>query len=169
MFRDFTKYDVLADGRIWSKSHKKFLKPRKNKHGYLQVNLSDNNNYIKNYQHHRVIYEAVTGQPIPEGYDVNHIDECKTNNSFDNLNLMTRAENNAWGTRTERHVQAMTNNPKISKRVAAYDKNGELVMIFASTREAGRQGFQNSHVSACCRGERKTHKGYEWRYLDDNE
>ena len=34
-FRDFDKYDVLEDGRIWSYSHKKFLKPCTMKDGKL--------------------------------------------------------------------------------------------------------------------------------------
>ena len=52
-----------------------------------------------------------------------------------------------------------------SKAVQALDKvTGEVVMEFQSAMEAERHGFNNSHVSACCRGERKSHKGYIWRY-----
>lgn len=50
------------------------------------------------------------------------------------------------------------------KQVCAF-KNNELVMTFPSTAEAGRQGFCQVSVAACCRGERKTHKGYTWKYL----
>ena len=51
-----------------------------------------------------------------------------------------------------------------SKQVGAF-KDGELVMAFQSTNEARRQGFNKGHISACCRGKLKTHKGFEWRYL----
>lgn len=54
---------------------------------------------------------------------------------------------------------------KQSKQVAAY-KDGSLAMIFPSTMEAGRQGFNQSHISACCNGIRNYHKGYTWRYLN---
>ena len=55
-------------------------------------------------------------------------------------------------------------NIKLSRRVGAY-KNGELIMTFQSTSEAGRNGFSSGHVSACCRGERRVHKGYNWYYI----
>ena len=63
----------------------------------------------------------------------------------------------------------MTNNPKISKAVGAF-KDGELVMRFQSTKEAQRQGFNQSAVCSCCRncfnrlGNNK-YKGFEWRYI----
>ena len=38
-------------------------------------------------------------------------------------------------------------------------------MTFPSTKEAGRNGFNNRHISECCIGKRKTHRGYEWRYI----
>ena len=173
-FRDFEKYEIYEDGRIWSYSHKKFLKPFTMKNGYQLVRLSDNEGNIKTYQLHRVVYEAIIGEPIPEWIDVNHIDECKTNNNFNNLNLMTRKENCNFGTRNARIIKsltnnqklskALTNNPKLSKAVGAY-KNGNLVMSFPSIAEAQRQGFDCSHISACCNGKLKTHKGYTWKYI----
>lgn len=164
MFKDYTKYEVYEDGRIWSYSHKKWLKPQLDKYGYQRVLLSDNDGKRKTYQVHRVVYEAVTGEPIPEGMQCNHINECKTDNRFCNINLLTPKENTNWGTRTERASKSKTNNPKRSKQVGAY-KNGELVMTFPSAREAGRQGFKQGNVSACCRGELKTYKGFVWRYI----
>ena len=164
MFKNYKKYEVYDDGRIWSYSHKKWLKPQLDKYGYQRVNLSDNECKRKTYQVHRVVYEAVTGESIPEGMQCNHINEDKTDNRFCNINLLTPKENTNWGTRTERASKAKTNNPKRSKQVGAF-KDGELVMTFPSAREAGRQGFHQSNVSSCCRGELKTYKGFEWRYI----
>ena len=162
MFRNFTKYEVYEDGRIWSYSHKKFLKLETIKDGYQRVCLLNNEGKIKKYLVHRVVYEAVTGNPIPEGLQVNHIDEDKTNNHITNLNLMTCKQNNNYGTRTERAAKAH------NKQVGAY-RNGELVMTFQSTMEAKRNGFSQSGISECCNGKRKTHKGYEWKYIYINE
>ena len=177
-FRDYDNYEIYEDGRIFSYFTKKFLKPATNKDGYQVVGLIDNNGKRKKYLVHRVIYEVFSGEQIPEGMQCNHIDEDKTNNQKSNINLMTPKENVNWGTRTERasksiskaltnnpkRSKAMTNNPKISKAVGAF-KNGELVMVFPSTNEAKRQGFHQGNVSACCRGEMKTHRGYTWRYI----
>lgn len=163
MFKDFTKYEVFENGQIWSYSRNKFLKPITNNRGYQLVHLSDNEGKRKWYLLHRVIYESVTGEPIPEGLEVNHKNEDKTDCSFANLNLLTHNENLNFGTRNERAAKAQTNG-KRSKAVGAY-KNDELVLVFPSTREASRQGFDQGHIAACCRGESKTHKGYTWKYI----
>ena len=103
MFRDFTKYEVYADGRIWSYKRNKFLKPQtNNKCGYQRVTLVDNEGKKKIYQLHRVVWESVTGEHIPEGYEINHISEDKNDCSFENLELLTHKENCNFGTRNER-------------------------------------------------------------------
>ena len=168
MFRNYQNYEVYEDGRIWSYKTKKFLKPSTTNKGYQIVKLFDNEGKPKMFYLHRVVYESVSGAPIPENLQVNHISEDKTDCSFANLNLLTPKQNINWGTCIERRAKtqskANTNNPKRSKAVGAY-RNGELVMSFPSTNEAQRQGFSQGSVAACCRGERKTHKGYTWKYI----
>ena len=168
-FRDYSDYDVFEDGRIYSYKSKKFLKPYTRKDGYQQVNLSDNEGNIKTYLLHRVVYEAVTGAPIPSNKEINHRNEIKTSNMITNLELISHKENVNYGSGIERCHKALTNNTKISKQVGAY-KNGELVMTFPSTAECGRQGFRKGNVSACCRNcfnrpGNNVYRGYEWRYL----
>lgn len=102
MFRNFTKYEVYDDGRVWSYKRNKFLKPHLDKDGYYQIRLTDNEGKMKTYYLHRVVYEAVTSEPIQEGMQINHIDENKANNHISNLNLMSPKENCNWGTRNER-------------------------------------------------------------------
>ena len=157
-FRDYSNYEVYEDGKIFSYITKKFLKPQLDKDGYQRVFLYDNDGKRKKYGVHRIVYEAVTGEPIPEGMQCNHIDERKDNNARSNINLMYPKENTNWGTGISRRAK------KRSKQVGAY-KDGKLVMTFQSTMEAGRNGFCQGHIAACCRGERKTHKGYTWKYL----
>lgn len=172
-FRNFEKYDVYEDGRIWSYSHKKFLKPITKKNGYQQVALTDNEGKCKWYFLHRVVYETFSGEPIPPNMQVNHIDEKKDNNARSNLNLMSAKQNINWGSgisrRAKTQSKVLINNPKSSKAVGAF-KNGNLVMAFPSLMEAQRQGFNHSAVFYCCRncyireGNNK-YKGFEWRYL----
>lgn len=52
------------------------------------------------------------------------------------------------------------------KKVYQYTLDGELVKEWPSTKECGRNGFTQTRVAACCRGEYgcKTYKGYKWSY-----
>ena len=45
--------------------------------------------------------------------------------------------------------------------------NGEFVKIYDCISETGRNGFTAPNVSKCCRGLRKYHKGYMWKYLEE--
>ena len=158
MFKNFTKYEVYEDGRIWSHKSNKFLKPITRKNGYQQVKLSDNEGKIKMYLVHRVVYEAVTGRPIPPSYEINHRSEVKTENMISNLELVSHKENINYGSGIERCTKAR------SKQVGAY-KNDELVMTFQSTKEAERNGFHHSAVGKCCNGKLPHYKGFEWRFI----
>ena len=169
MFRDYTNYDVLPSGRIWSKSHKKFLKPYTMKNGYQMVSLFDNEGKQHKQYVHRVCWIAVNGREVPEGMELDHIDSNKKNNHISNLRLCTHQENCNFGTRNARIANALKGKINHSpKRVGAF-KNGELQMVFESINEAHRQGYDQSNVWACCNGKRKTHKGYEWKYLDEEQ
>lgn len=164
MFKDYTKYEVYPNGKIWSYSQKKWLKPFTNKKdGYQRVSLVDNEGKRKTFLVHRVIFEAVTRSPIPKGFEINHISEAKDENFFANLQLLSHKDNLNYGSRNARASKTKTNGVR-SKQVGAF-RNNELVMKFPSTAECGRQGFNQGNVAACCRGELKTYKGFEWRYI----
>ena len=162
-FRDYSNYEVYEDGRIWSYKTKRFLKPSTLPNGYQQVHLYDNEGKSKMYLLHRVVWEAVNGSPIPEGMQINHRSEVKTENMITNLELVSHKENINYGTGIKRRAKTQ------SKQVGAF-KNGELVMTFQSLTDAQRNGFRQGNVSMCCRncfnkpGNNK-YKGFEWRYL----
>ena len=169
-FRDFDKYEVYPDGRIWSYKSKKFLKPFTNKKGYQLVTLNDNECKQKTYLLHRIVWEAVTGEPIPQGMQINHRNEIKTDNRFfENLELVTPKQNLNFGTRNSRASKSLKNSTKLSKQVGAF-KNDELILSFPSTTEAQRQGFNIVAVSSCCRNcyirpGNNVYKGYTWRFI----
>lgn len=177
MFRDYHNYEVFEDGRIWSKKRKKFLKPATLPNGYQQVSLYDNNGKHHSQLVHRVCWIAVNGREVPEGMQIHHRNEDKTMNAIWNLDLVSAKENCNFGTRNERIAKAQskamkgnTNRPK--KRVAAYNADGELVMVFDSIAEAGRNGYHQGNVCSCCRNcfnreGNNVYKGFTWKYLDN--
>ena len=57
-------------------------------------------------------------------------------------------------------------NDKRSKKVLQFTLDGEFVREWPSTAECGRNGYNEGHVAACCRGEEKSHKGYIFQFKD---
>lgn len=50
-------------------------------------------------------------------------------------------------------------------KVLQYSLKGILIKVWDSLMDVQRElGLYNSHISACCRGKRKTHGGFSWRY-----
>ena len=145
----------------------KVRKLKTDRRGYQQVHLSKDGEG-KRFLVHRLVYTAFNGE-IPEGMEVNHINEVKSDNQIENLNLMTHVENVNWGTRNQRAAKAIINHPLKSKPVVGCDHEGNVVVTFPSTQEAGRNGFTESSVASCCRGVKhhKTHKGLIWKYVSD--
>ena len=65
---------------------------------------------------------------------------------------------------TKKKLSESLTNGKLSKPVLQLSLDGEFIREWPSTAECGRNGFNKYMVAACCRGERKSHKGYIWRY-----
>jgi len=153
------RYQASTWGRIRSMSWERTGKIRVLKvllcgDGYQCVHLFKNGK-PKTCLVHRLVWETFNGS-IPEGYEVNHINEDKTDNRLENLNLMTPKENMNYGTRTQRVAD------KLSDPVLQLTLDYELVKEWSSASEAGRNGFSRVCVSYCCLGKIKTHKGYIW-------
>lgn len=155
--KNFSNYEIYPEeGKVWSYKRNRFVGAQ-HPNGYWYVTLTDDDGKQKTSLLHKVIWTSVNGQ-IPEGLDVNHIDEDKSNNSISNLNLMTRKDNINWGSGIERRAE------KQSKQVGAH-QNGVLIMTFQSVSEAARYvGGGTSSITKCCRGKQKSHKGFIWRY-----
>ena len=61
------------------------------KAGYSQIGIHSGG-IQKKYYVHRLVWIAFNGE-IPEGYEIDHDDNDKSNNALRNLNLITRKEN----------------------------------------------------------------------------
>ena len=155
------------------------MNPAEDTKGYLQVKLWKNGEY-KTCSVHRLV--AFTFLDNPENKpEVNHKIEGKKGKTMNmvifnedgsvdeertTIEWVTPKENSNYATRNERISKANTNG-KCSKRVIQFTLNGEFVREWESTMECGRNGFNHSHVAACCRGEKPQYKGFLWMYYDD--
>ena len=180
---EYPNYMVSNMGNVKSLNYKhtgreKILKSSVDKIGYMYVGLCKNG-VKKKCQVHRLVAEAFYGE-IPNGMQVNHINEIKTDNRLENLNLMTPKENCNWGTRNKRVAEKATNG-KCSKPVLKIDPiSNEIVAEFPSLREVERQlGISNSSILKCCKGGyfcKGRNKwvnvsqayGYKWQYKKED-
>ena len=181
----YENYQVSNFGKILSLNYgrtgkSKLKRLNKTKTGYQQVRLSKNGKKDTFYVH-RIVAE--TFLPNPEGKpEVNHKIEGKKGKTMNfvffnedgtidkertTIEWVTRKENNNYATRNERAGKAISKantNGKLSKKVLQFTLDGEFVREYPSEAECARNGFCQGHVSRCCRGERKSHKGFIFKY-----
>ena len=156
--KDYPDYQVSNMGRVKSLNYnrtgeEKIMKISKNNWGYLLVNLHKEGKQ-KHYYIHRLVATAFI--PNPDNLSqVNHINEDKTDNRVDNLEWCTQQYNTNYGTRTE----------KTQKPVLQFTLDGEFIKQWDSARAVERElGFNNSDLSKCCKGKKKSVGGFKWCY-----
>ncbi len=104
-------------------------------------------------------------------YNKSHSQETKNKISKANKNRKMSEEF------CKRRSEYMKNNPiskevykKIAEankiKIAQYDINMNLIEIHESAADLCRKRpeFSTGHISSCCKGKRKTHKGFIWKY-----
>ena len=165
----FSNYWIFPTlGMVWSLFSNRWIGSPDKKSGYWYVTLIDDNGKQHTFLLHRLIWEAVNGE-IPEGMEINHTTEDKNMNGIQHLSLCTHKENMNFGTgiqrMTEKRKGVFVNRTDQSKQVAAY-QNDTLIMVFPSTMEAQRQGFDRSAIFKCCNGKIPHYKNYHWKYLN---
>lgn len=161
----YENYQVSNLGRVKSLNYNRtgkeqILKPVKRKNKYLSVNLCKNGK-IKNLLVHRLVAQAFLPNPknMP---DINHKDENKQMNIVSNLEWCTRKQNINYGTHNERVAKTL------SIPIVQLTKNGEYIATYQGAMQVEKDlGFNNSNISSCCNGKRKTANGYKWQYLSD--
>ena len=171
-------YEVSNDGQVRSLfRYKKVLKPHlRNGYHNFQLFKDKVGKYIGA---HRLV--AMAFIPNPDGLPfVNHKDECRTNNSVENLEWCTPEYNFMYGTARQRAI-AKTNykDPKrlawasklgtsTGKPIAQYTRDGKFVKQYASASEASREnGWVISNIREVVLGKRKTAYNYIFKEVKE--
>lgn len=124
------------------------------------VDLIDKHGKRKSCYIHRLVAKTFLPNPPKNYTQVNHKTENKEINFVNQIEYCSPSYNMNYGTQFIRRA----------KPVAAYDiKTGTLIMIFDSQKSAAKSGFRQSSISLCINGRIKTHRGYIWRKIDNNE
>lgn len=162
--------NVCGGGKRWLAG--RVLKPGKHRNGYVTVNLCKNGVQVC-FSVHRLVgmafpdlvgwTEDAKGRPFEE-LQINHKNEVdKTDNRVENLEWCTAKYNMNYGTAIERKTKLQTNG-KLAKTVYQCTPDGELVRVWPSTAECGRNGFSAGNVSLACLGVYRQYKGFIWSY-----
>ena len=156
-------YQVSNTGKVKSMNYRHtgvpgIMTPRKNNSGYQLVTIC---NAGKKYDCtvHRLVWETFVG-PIPEGMQINHKDENKSNNSLENLEIMTPKQNANYGTRNIRTGLSL------SKPIAKLDMTtGKILKEYPSLSCAMKE--YGTGVAHAALGNYKQAYGFKWKYLSD--
>lgn len=98
-----------------------------NHKGYRKLILSIDGNPTTYYVH-RLVWEAFNGK-IPDGMQINHINEIKDDNRLSNLSLATAKENANWGTRNARVAEKITHSLSDAQAVLGTKFNKNINII----------------------------------------
>lgn len=127
-------YEIDTEGNVYSNKQRKErkLKPQRasqSKKGYFQVRLFTNEYPKGRLQYvHRLVYETFVGE-IPEGKEIDHINNDSTDNRLDNIQLLTRRENitkfseEKWGSSLRRRRDEFI---QLYEKLGSYQKVADV-------------------------------------------
>lgn len=159
-YADYSRYSFNPEDDWGDYDNGKYREPYFNKLGYSSHSYLCDDGKFHNMSEHTVKWEYFNGK-IPEGYEIDHIIPVRNGgtNKLSNLRLVTHEEN---------MNNEITTNENCAKGhwkvVYQYDLDNNLIKIWDSALDAAENGFYYQNIARCCRGERKTHKGYKWSY-----
>lgn len=162
--KDFPNYQIDTNGDIQNLRTGRILKTGKNQKGYHHITLS-NKGKSKTTTIHKLVFTTYIGQ-TKKGYDINHIDGNKNNNSVSNLELITRKENcqkavlngqikSGFDCKLSVNVQQI--NPLTNSVINTY---GSIIIATKETNVSG------SSISNVINGHRQTAGGFKWKRLN---
>jgi hypothetical protein len=125
------QYSVTRDGRVWSHKREQWLSPVPIHSGYLRVQLRNGPRVNKKMLVHRLVANAFIPNPNNKP-EVHHKDANRANNAVENLEWVTREENNqaAWDCGNKKFV-------KTERMVAAVRENIKKARLFRKNKNKG--------------------------------
>lgn len=146
---DLSEYEINEYGIVRKINDKRILKSQLID-GYFNISLKDNNSNKRfNFRINRLVCTAFHG--YKNGYVVNHKNEIKTDNHYNNLEWLTPKDNTIYSMgKKVKQINADTNEviktyPTIKKARESFDK-----------------GCNNKISDACNTG--KIYKGFKWEW-----
>lgn len=188
-YADYSRYSFNPEDDWGDYDNGEYRNGYFDKNGYCLHSYLCNDGKFHTILEHIAKWEYFNGE-IPENLQIDHIIPVRNGgtNKLSNLRCVTHKENmNNEETlkETRENARNETRCKKISekllgrkkteehkkkaamghwKKVYQYTKDNILVKIWDTALHAQEEGFNLKNIYRCCRGERKTHKGYKWSY-----
>lgn len=132
--------------------------------GYRRVKLVENGKRHKVFVH-KLVAEAFIPNPQKLPY-INHKDENKSNNHYENLEWCTCEYNLNYGTCQHRKVSTRTKLHIAFKKCFYEDENGNVLVFDRITDLSNHLGYTIDHVSRVLNGKKKFFKPGKIGYCD---
>lgn len=153
-----TNYYIYEDGKCYSLTSKKFLKP-KTSTKYDRYSISVEGKVYDRYAHRLV---AIAFLKQAEGKnEVNHKDGNTRNNHVSNLE---------WVSRQENLKHQYDNQLYNEKKIKQFSLSGKFIQEWNTAAQAARElGLSSSSINACCLGNQENSGGFQWCYEGEEE
>lgn len=151
------KYYINIFGQLKNNITGRLLKHKINNNGYLYYGISINGKYIDVFPHVAVAETFIKEKPRKTKY-VTHKDNDKKNNHVSNLEYTNMSK--------IKNISFEKKSVKINMReVYKYSNDGVFLKKYDSVKEAATDiNGIDSCIHRCCKGERKRHMGFLWKY-----
>ena len=152
----YSNYIITQEGKIYSKSSKKYLSTRENS-GYEYVKLYNNSKKGKDFSIHYLVGKVYI--PNPENYPMlNHKNFDKKDNRIENLEWISYSEN-------MKHF-GQKNGISVNK----LDINNNIIQTYNTIKDASEyNNISSPGITNVCKGKQKTAGGFKWEYNKEKE
>jgi len=151
---DFSNYEVSNYGNVRHIERRNKYLSKSIINQYYNVTLHNENKKVRSVRIHRLVaHKFVKGRTDVDNI-VNHLDENKLNNHYENLEWTTIKKNTIYS---------------IGRKVAQMDpETEEVINVFDTITDAYKHFNKpcNSHISRCCNGLALTVLKYKWKYVE---
>ncbi len=165
-------YFIFDDGKLYSARNHKFLRPTRDRYGYLHFVISIEGKRMT-CKAHRLVAEAFIDNPENKP-TVNHKNGIRDDNRVSNLEWAT-AKEQANDPITRKHnleaaaktdYYAMGSLANFGRKKTAVYKNGELLGVYDSLKKAATAHHANyTKASECANGNRNMAGGVQFCYV----
>lgn len=178
LIEGFPNYVISSTGRCWSKNRHRLLSRQKRQNKYWCYFLY-NHGHSKSFLIHRLVLMSFKPIENAQKFHACHRDETRDNNRLENLewgtpqyNCNQKMHRKRLRQSHRRHAVSSRTRMRISKAnrgraIYECDMKGNIIRRWTCIAQAANSlGCNQSNISKCCRGLRKSTGGRKWRYVE---